>query len=78
MTRMAPIATSVPSRRSDEKFIGLGGRAPMALMPALGGPAQVVTYQRIGSSLRHPCLGTGRPGRDFFNEPQTRDTGGRA
>ncbi|HYS28804.1 MAG TPA: hypothetical protein VEQ12_04780 [Candidatus Limnocylindria bacterium] len=33
-------------------------------MPALGGPAEVVTYRGIGSSSRHPCLGTGRPGRD--------------
>ena len=43
-------------------------------MPALGGPAEVVTYRRIGSSFRHPCLGTGRRGRDFLNELPIRDT----
>jgi DUF2934 family protein len=56
------------------KFMGLGGRAPAALMPALGGPAEVVTYRPIGSSFRHPCLGTGRRGRDFLNELPIRDT----
>src|SRR5690348_14082449 len=43
-------------------------------MPALGGPAEVVTYRAIGSSFRHPCLGTGRRGRDLCNEPPIRDT----
>ncbi len=47
-------------------------------MPALGGPAEVVTYRPIGSSFRHPCLGTGRPCRDFLNELPTRDTSIRA
>src|SRR5689334_9764128 len=43
-------------------------------MPALGGPAEVVTYRLIGSFFRHPCLGTGRRGRDLCNEPPIRDT----
>src|SRR5207245_5113262 len=63
---------SVLYHKSVAKFIGLGIRAPAALMPALGGPAQVVAYRRIGSSLRHPSLGTGRRGRDFRHEPRSR------
>jgi hypothetical protein len=30
-------------------------------MPASGGPAFVVTHLEMGSSSRHPILGTGRP-----------------
>ena len=34
-----------------------------ALMPASGGPARLVTHLQMGSSLRHPILGTGGLGR---------------
>jgi hypothetical protein len=33
------------------------------LMPASGAPARLVTHLQMGSSLRHPILGTGRLGR---------------